>query len=118
MAVGAVAVAGVDGRDLLVVAVVDVVAAFGEAAEPGALPPGQNRLPVIGLRAEVGRLLAARHRLEPHDVALLVEDLGAVGVFVGATERRDEEVAVADVALGEDRDRGRRGGRVGEHGGR
>ena len=80
MAVGAQAVAGADGRDLLVVVVVDVVGAAGEPAEAGSLPPREDGATVVGLRAEVRGRLALRDRLEPDDVAARVEDLGTVGV--------------------------------------
>src|ERR1019366_7084936 len=112
--VGAEPVAGFDGGDLLVVVVVDVVGARGEAAEPRPLPPGEHRLPVVGLGAEVRRLLARGNRLEPDDVAVGVEDLRAVGVGGRASERREEDVAATEVALGgEDRYGRRRGTRLG-----
>src|ERR1700753_2098871 len=98
MAIGRRAVARLHGRDLLVLVVVDVVGAFGEAAEAGALPPGEDGLPVIGLGAEVGGLLPGRDRMEPDDVAVLVEDLRAVGVGRRAAEGGDEEVALTEVA--------------------
>src|ERR1700753_812122 len=106
-------------RAAVLVVLVDRVGPLAEAAKAGALPPGEDGLAVVGLGAEVGGLLAGRNRMEPDDVAVLVEDLGAVGVGRRAAEGRDGEVALAEiVAVGEDRDRRRRGGGVGGRGAR
>src|SRR6202012_5983692 len=119
MAIGRKAFARLHGRDLLVLVVVDVVGAFREATEAGALPPGEDGLAVIGLGAEVGGLLAGRDLVEPNDVAVLVEDLGAVGVGRRAAEGGDEEIALAEVAaVGEDRHGWGSGGGVGGGGAR
>jgi hypothetical protein len=99
VAVRAKPVAGVDGGDLLVAVVVDVVGAIRQAAEAGALPPRQDRLAPVGLGSEVGGGLTLRDRVEPDDVAAFVEDLGAVGVRARVAGRGDEDVASADVSL-------------------
>ena len=111
MPVRAEAVAGVDGRDLLVAVVVDVVGAGGQAAEAGALPEGEDGLTAVGLGAEVGRGQALRDGMEPDDVAVAVEDLGAVGVRARVAGRGDEDVAVPLRSVrGEEGQRRRRGG--------
>jgi Rrf2 family protein len=69
------------------VVVVDVSGGLREAAQPGALPPGEHALAAVDLRAEVDRRLADGNRVEPDHVALLVEDLGAVGIGRGRARR-------------------------------
>ena len=109
MAVGAKSVADVHSRDLLKMAVVDVVGTRGETAESRPLPPGQDVLVVIGLGSEVGGSSPFADRMEPDDVSVRVEDLGTVGVCARVTFGGDEDVASADVPLGcEDRDLRRR----------
>ena len=106
--VGVVAVAGPDRRDVLVGAVVDHVFALAEAdLEDAALPPGQHGLAFVLLDLEVGRVLARRQRVEPHEVAVLFGDhrprraLALVG--------REEQVAGRRAGLGGRGDLDRRG---------
>ena len=73
--VGAVAVAGAHGRDLVVGVVVDHVFALAEAdADDAALPPRQRGLAFVGLHLEVGRRLAGGQRVKPHERAVLFGD--------------------------------------------
>ena len=112
VAIGRQAVAGVDGRVLLVVVVVDVVGPGGETSEAGPLPPGKDRLPVVGLGPEIGCRLTRRDRVEPDDLTRPAEDLRPVGIGPRVSCRGDEDVAVADgSARGEEGYRWRCAGR-------
>jgi hypothetical protein len=93
--VGCITVAGIDGGDLLVVAVVDVVGSIGQAAKVRALPPRQDQLPVVGLGPEVRGSLLGRDGMEPDDLPTAADDLGPVGVGAAVTGGRDEVVPAA-----------------------
>ena len=104
------AVAGLDPRDGTVMVVVDVVGPAGQAAQAGALPPGEDPVPPVGLGAEVCRFLPGRHGVEPDHVTSVIDDLRAVRVAGCVPERGDKDVPVAVVgARGEHGDGGRRG---------
>ena len=53
--IGGEAVAGVDGGDLVIRGVVDDVDTRADPRAERALPPGENRLPTVGLQPEVAR---------------------------------------------------------------
>ena len=84
-------VAGLNRRDLLVLAVVDHALAAARAVVGKPLPPGQDRLPVELLHPEVGRELVGGQRLEPDHVARGVEHHRAV--LKRAVLRGQEDVA-------------------------
>jgi hypothetical protein len=68
----------------------------------GALPPGEDALPVVALHLEVHHVLGlAAHRAQPHRLAFAIEDHGPVlgrillpGTILGG----DEEVAFVRIA--------------------
>jgi hypothetical protein len=73
--VGVVAVARPDVRDGLIGGVVDDVFALTEADfEDAPLPPGQDRLALVLLDLKIGRRLAGRQRVKPHERAVLFGD--------------------------------------------
>ena len=105
------AVAGGDGRDLLVVLVEDHVLARAVARAAGALADvkGEDGLAAVLLDAEVGRLVGEVDRLEEDRPALVVDDLRALlaGGAGGGDLRRDEDRAGGEVACLQHRDRRR-----------
>ena len=110
--VGAVAVAGADGGDLLVGAVVDHVFALAEPhLDDAALPPGERRFAFVALHLEVGGGVPARQRVKPHQRAVLFGDHrpGRPQALVGG----EEEVAAGRAGPRRRRERDGRGGQFG-----
>ena len=95
-----VAVAGAHGRHLAVVLVVDLADAVAVADEQPALPPGQHGLALVGLHAEVGGDLAGR-RLEPDEVAAVVDDHRPVLAAAGLGGEEDEPGRAARLGGGD-----------------
>ena len=118
LAVGRVAVAAFDLSDPLVAVVVEVVGPARNGTQVGrTLPPGEHRLALVRLRAEVGGQFVCRNAMEPDHLAGVADDLGAAHAAPG---RSDEDIAVAVIsALLQHNDRGRlcADRRAGGHGG-
>src|SRR4029453_4937428 len=93
LAVGRVAVAALDLGNLPVAVVVEVIGAARNGAQVGGtLPPGEHRLALVGLRAEVGGQFVCRKGVEPDHLAGVADDLGAAHA---APARGYDDVAVA-----------------------
>src|SRR5437763_6871765 len=80
-----------DAPDLLVAGVVDEVHAAPATCIDVALPPGQDRLTLVGLPLEVSDLVVAGSRLRPHEVPAGIDDLRPV--LERADLGREEEIA-------------------------
>ena len=90
--VGLQSITRFDHGDGLVVRVRDHVDALAVAERPGlALPPGEDGLSAICLRAQVAGGLAGGQRAKPDKVAAVVENHRPV--LAGPDERRREQVA-------------------------
>src|SRR5207253_2615175 len=77
----------------LVVRVVvdDVLATTYAALADRALPPGEDGLPAIRLRAEVGRLESVRHLVVPDDAPLVVRDHGPARLVLASLHGNEDE---------------------------
>ena len=117
MGVALVAVAGMHLGDGLVVGSVDLADPVTVAAGVAALPPGQDRLPLVVLHPEVRCCQGRGHRVEPDDTALAVDDqrplleahgvrgeeqvaLGVIGGVLGDGDDRRTQAGLGDERLG------------------